>query len=149
MSKPMTIYEVLEMLKDYHSGRCVRYQELSDKSADARTGVLLEHLIELDTNALRIVTGEMEQLDPKHSAFMISGPTISERAVRAAECGCSATPTFDQTLDCAFESDALLGELLHRLEGCSAAPSVLALAKRLRELEETKNRQLANFTRPE
>ncbi|TWU45850.1 hypothetical protein Q31b_10260 [Novipirellula aureliae] len=54
---------------------------------------------------------------------------------------------WQDALGCVLTSDHMLGERLHRLEGCSAAGSIQRLAKRLRALEETKDRQVANFTR--
>ena len=63
------------------------------------------------------------------------------------DCRCENDPAFQEALACALTSDRLLDELLQRLEGSSAAPSVVHLAERLRKLEETKDIQIANFTR--
>lgn len=147
MSKPRTIYEILQMLESYHGGRRANYARLAGEATDAMAQILMEHLIELEDHSLKVVVGEMQQLDPKHATYLTSGPVLSDEATHAVECHCADNPTFQQALACALESNHLLDQLLHLLEGCSAAPSVLTLAKRLRDLEETKDRQIANFTR--
>lgn len=147
MSFPGTIYNVLEMLINYHDQRRCRYLELSQQSDDASTKLLLEHLAVLDENALKMVRGEAANLDPNHATFMMSGPTVGLDIHQAAECKSHHHPTFEEALDCVFESDSSLEGLVHRLEGSSAAPSVIELAKRIRELERTKSQQIAKFIR--
>ena len=147
VSNPRTVYELLKLLEKYHADRCATYASLTSQATDAMAQILLEHLVELEDHSLKVVRGEMQQLDPKHTAFLTSGPTMSAEATHASDCHCESNPTFQEALACALESDHLLDQLLHRLEGCSAAASVLDLAKRLRDLEETKDRQIANFTR--
>lgn len=147
MRNPGTIYEVLQLLRNYHDNRHAIYKRLADETTDAMAQILLEHLIELEEHSLTVVRHEMANLDPRYTTYMITGPVVSDEAMHASDCNCEHNPTFRQTLACALDSDCLLDELLCRLEGCSAAPSVLNLAKRLRDLEETKDRQIANFTR--
>ncbi|MEZ6151144.1 MAG: hypothetical protein R3C09_13560 [Pirellulaceae bacterium] len=147
MSNPRTVYELLQLLEKYHADRLSTYAGLASQATDTMAQILLEHLVELEDHSLKVVRGEMQQLDPKQTTFLTSGPVLSDEATHASDCHCDDNPTFQEALACALESDHLLDQLLHRLEGCSAAASVLSLAKRLRDLEETKNRQIANFTR--
>ena len=147
MSNPRTVYELLQLLEKYHGDRCTTYASLASQATDAMAQILLEHLVELEEHSLKVVRGEMQQSDPKHATFLTSGPVLSDEVTHASDCQCAGNPTFQEALACALESDHLLDQLLHRLEGCSAARSVLELAKRLRGLEETKDRQIANFTR--
>lgn len=72
---------------------------------------------------------------------------LSEEASLASDCHCVDDPSFHDALTCALTSGPLLEELFSRLEGSSAAASVLDLVKRLRELQQTRERQIANFTR--
>ena len=147
MSNPRTVYEILQLLEKYHGQRRATYSRLAGDATDAMAQILLEHLVVLEDHSLKVVQGEMQQLDPKHATYLTSGPVLSQEVTHAGDCRCAGDPTFQESLACALESDHLLDQLLHRLEGCSAAPSVLGLAKRLRDLEETKGRQIANFTR--
>lgn len=149
MQNPKTVYEVLQLLEDYHRERLTTYLQLSQDVSDSMAQILLERLVELEGDTLLVVRGEMKQLDPQHAVYMTSGPTLSREVIHAKTCRCGNDPSFRDTLGCALESDHLLDQLLHRLEGCSAAASVLGLAERLRELEETKERQIANFIRME
>jgi hypothetical protein len=59
----------------------------------------------------------------------------------------NANPTFDEALGCALASDEALDEVIDLLAGSSAAASVQDLAARLRDLERTKDRDIAKFTR--
>ncbi len=147
VSNPRTVYELLQLIEKYHDERRTTYASLASQATDTMAQILLEHLAELEDHSLKVVRGEMQQLDPKHSTFLTSGPMLSDEATHASDCHCTGNPTFQDALACALESDHLLDQLLHRLEGCSAAPSAISLAKRLRDLEETKDRQIANFTR--
>jgi len=147
MNQPNTIYDVLVMLADYHQQRAKQYEQLGKASVDPRAGILLEHLVELETHSMQVVRSELQQLTPEHSTYLISGPTLSADAIHAAQCRCEGEPSFLETLSCAFTSDRRLDELLDRIGDSSAAPSVIELAKRLRDLENTKDQQIAKFTR--
>ena len=147
MSNPRTIYEILQLLQNYHGGRRETYTRLASEATDTMAQILLKHLVELEDHSLKVVEGEMRQLDPKHATYLSSGPVLSSELAHASDCHCAQNPTFQEALGCALDSEPLVDQLLHRLEGSSAAPSVEALARRLRDLEETKNRQIANFTR--
>lgn len=147
MRNPQTVYDILQLLEKYHGERHATYGRLASQATDPMAQILLEHLVELEDHSLKVVRSEMQQLDPKHATFLTSGPVLSAEVTHASDCHCADNPTFQEALACALESDHLLDQLLHRLEGCSAARSVLDLAKRLRDLEETKDRQIANFTR--
>ena len=147
MDNPRTVYDIVQLLEKYHDERHATYGRLASEATDAMAQILLKHLVELEDHSLSVVRGEMQQLDPQHTTYLTSGPVLSQEVTHASDCRCWSNPTFQEALACALESDHLLDQLLHRLEGCSAAPSVLDLAKRLRDLEETKERQIANFTR--
>ena len=147
MSNPRTVYEILQMLEEYHAERKITYQRLACESTDAMAQILLEHLVELEDHSLKVIRIEMEQLDPQHATYLTSGPVLSREVTHAKDCRCGNDPSFQDALACVFTSDRLLDGLLHRLEGASAALSVLHLANRLRDLENTKDRQIANFTR--
>ena len=121
------------------------FEQLGKVSVDPRADILLEHLIELETHSMQVVRAEMEQLTPEHSTYLISGPTLSADAIHAEKCCCESKPSFDDVLACALASDRRLDELLDRIEDCTAAPSVISLAKRLRDLQQTKDMQI--FTR--
>ena len=144
---PITVLDALQILRDYHRLRASRYREVAQRTADAAAKTVLNHVVGLDDEALEIVLAEIERLDPDHATYMLSGPTIDLDMSRAAACHCGESPSWDDVLGCVFESDACLDQVLHRLEGCSAAPSVQELAARIRELEESKTRRLAKFAR--
>ncbi|EGF24390.1 hypothetical protein [Rhodopirellula baltica] len=147
MNQPKTIYDVLVMLADYHELRSKKFEQLVKASVDSRASILLEHLVELETHSMHVVRAEMEQLTPEHSTYLISGPTLSTEAIHASECCCEGEPSFNDVLACASASDQRLDELLDRIEDFTAAPSVIELAKRLRDLQQTKDIQISNFTR--
>lgn len=147
MKRPQTVYDVLAMLADYHDQRAQRYRQLAGASVDPKADILLEHLVDLESRSSLVVRGEMEQISPEHAAYPITGPQLSSDAVHAADCCCSDEPSFHDALYCARTSDQRLTELLDRMADCTAAASVVELARRLREFETTKERQIANFTR--
>ena len=150
MKTPRTIYDVLSMLAGYHQQRAKRFAELEKKSVDPRADILLGHLVESETQSAQVIRSEMEQLLPEHSTYLLSGttfPTLSADALHAAAGQCDDRPTFEAALGCALTSDRRLDELLDRIEYCSAAASITELAKRLREFENTKDRQISMFTR--
>jgi len=147
MNQPNTIYDVLVMLANYLQQRATQFEQLGKASVDPRAGILLEHLVELETHSMQVIEAEMQQFTPEHSTYLIAGPKVSSDAMHAAECRCEDEPSFQDTLSCALTSDRRLDELLDRIEDCSAAPSVIDLAKRLRDLERTKDQQIAKFTR--
>ena len=147
MSNPRTIYDILQLIESYHGRRRATYARLARETTDAMAQILLEHLVELEDHSLKVIVAEMQQLDPKHATYLTLGPLVSQEVTHASDCHRAGDPTFQEALACAFESDHLLDQLVSRLEGCSSAQSVLDLANRLRDLEETKDRQIANFTR--
>lgn len=147
MNNPRTIYDVLQLLEAYDDERRSDYERLRVKSTDPMVKSLLEHLVLLENHSLQVIRGELEQLDPERSTYLTSGPVLDRLLGHAAECRCSSDPSFLDILACAQASAQLRSELLRRLEGGSAAPSVQSLAERLRELEEIQGRQIANFTR--
>jgi len=147
MSNPRTVYEILQLLEDCHASRLATYRQLVKDVYDATARILLEYLTKLEHHSLRAVRDEMQQLDPHRTTYMTSGPVLSHAVMDARECRCDTRSNIQDMVECALEADRLTDELLHRLEGSSAARSVRELAKRLRELKEIKGRQIAEFTR--
>lgn len=147
MNQPTTIYDVLEMLATYHKQRAKKYEQLGSTSTDPRAKILLEHLVELENNSYNVTHSEIKNLASEHSTYLITGPAISADALHAAECRFDGQVSFGDTLNCAFASAQLLNEMFDRIEDSSAASSVTELANRLRDLEGTKSKQIANFTR--
>ena len=144
---PRTVLEVLQLLEDYHQQRHDIYNRLADAGDDARAELLLRHLVELEANAIRIIQDEIKHVQGGPSAYLSSGPTLSIKPAHAMDCQCGDHPSYADALRCALSSDDALDELIDRLSGSSAAASVQNLAARLREVERTKDRQIANFTR--
>lgn len=145
--KPQTVYDVLALLGEYHDARATRYKELEKASADPRADILLHHLVDLERQSAKVIRLEMERLPREHSTYLLTGPTISPAAMHVADCRCESSSSFEDILRCAMTCDERLEELLDRIEDCSAATSIGELAKRLRELEMTKCREIAKFTR--
>lgn len=147
MKQPSTIYEVLTMLADYHQQRSKQYEQLGVSSDDPRAGILLEHLVVLEEHSIKVIQSELDELSPDHSTYLSTGPELSVGAMHGAECRCHGKPSLDDALECAFKSDRRLEEYFSRIESSSAALSVRELAKRLRDLELLKSRQVARFAR--
>ena len=147
MNQPSTVYEVLAMLADYHQGRVKQYRLLGAGTCDPRAEILFEHLVELEEHSFKVIQAEMNDLHSDHSTFLITGPEVSVGALHAVECRCAGDPSLEETIGCALISDKRLNEFIARIENSSAAPSVIELASRLRNLELTKSQQIAKFTR--
>lgn len=147
MKQPRTIYDVLAMLLEYHDRTALRYRELATACVDSQTDILLDHLVELQTQSAQMIRGEMEHLSPEHSTYLITGPQLTHDTIHSSDNCCGDNPSFDDTLECALVPDPRLTELLDRMTDCTAAESVVELAQRLREFETTKDRQIASFTR--
>jgi hypothetical protein len=144
---PSNVYEVLQLLKTYHQQRRDTYRQLADSGSEERACLLLRHLVVLEENALEIIGAEIARLQPDHAAHLMPGPTLTIAPAHAMDCRCDSQPTFEEALGCALSSDAALDELIDRISGSSRAPSVQDLAARLRDLERTKDREIAKFTR--
>lgn len=144
---PTTSYETLKLLEKYHGERRDTYAGLAPRATDERTRLLLDYLVRLENEALEVIRGEMERTSPEHAARLMPGPKLTIDATHATECQCAGDPTFDEALACALTSDAALDEVIDHLAAGSAARSIQDLATRLRELERTKDRQIAKFTR--
>lgn len=149
MTQPRTIYDVLSMMAEYHERRARRYRELSAASDDPQTGILLDHLVELETESASVIRGEMEHLSPDHATYLVTGPTLRRECVDVDDPCAGDNLSFDDAVGCALESDQCLTELLDRLADCTAAESVVQLAKRLREFETMKEQRIAKFARQE
>lgn len=147
MKEPKTVYEILQALEVHHAERLATYQHHAAHSGDSMTRILLEHLVELERESLRVTSSEIKRVNPEHTTYLISGPTLGWEATQASIDHCADDSSFVDTLKCALTPDKLLEELLHRLEGGSSADSVKALAERLRDLEHSRHIQIAKFTR--
>ncbi len=86
-------------------------------------------------------------MDPDRSTFLSFGPTVNVKLEELASCRHDDGPSWEDALECALRSDAVLLDLIDRLAGSTAATSVQELAARLREMEQTKDREIAKFTR--
>lgn len=59
MNQPRTIYDVLSMLveyhdKKYHDKKALWYRDLSEMSVDSQSVILLDHLLDLQTQSSRV-----------------------------------------------------------------------------------------------
>ncbi|QEF97852.1 hypothetical protein Mal15_18980 [Stieleria maiorica] len=149
MNTPKTVYDILQLLEDLYAIRLARYRQLSKNANNVTAQIVLDYLAKLEAHSLRAVCDEMQQLDPQRTTYMPSGPTLSREVIDTRECRCHSNSSVQDMVACALGSDRLVDELLRRLEGSSAAGSVLALARRLRELTKIKGRQISEFTRQE
>lgn len=143
---PRTVHNALQMLKSYHQRRRDTYQRLAESTTDERTQILLNELVALEETAIQIVGDEDANLGDRET-YLMPGPTLNIDPAHAMDCRCDSQPTFEDALWCALSSDAALDELIDLVTGCTAALSIQELASRLRELERTKDRQVAKFTR--
>lgn len=146
---PRDTYEVLEHLERFHRTREDTYRQLLSSAVEARVSLLLERLIELEEEAGRAIAGEREPMEEGRTTYLLSGPTLTIKPAHAADCKCESSPSFDEALECALTSDTAVLELIDRLAGSSPAASVQELAGRLREFEQTRERQIAIFIRPD
>ena len=142
-----TVYELLQLLERYHQQRREMYQQLAGEGSDDRARILLRHLVELEQHAINIIHDEASRLTPEHAAYLPSGPTLTIQPTHAMDCRCEENPSFDDALQCALTSDEALDEVIDRIENGPAASSVHDLAARLREVERTKDREIAKYTR--
>lgn len=145
--KPLTVYEIIQLLQQYHQQRHDTYQQLAGQAGEERAATLLNHLVELEAMALRIIGNELAQLTSEQSTYLSSGPELNIDPAHAADCRCDSAPGFEDALSCALTSDLAVFDMIDRLAGSSAAASVQELAGRLREVEQTKALQIARFTR--
>lgn len=144
---PQTVYDVLVMLAEYHEARASRYAELAKTSRDPRADLLLEHLVGLESQSARVIRAELHDLSRDQSTYLPSGPPISPSATHANDCACDSDPSFRSALTCAMASDRCVDEWLDRIENSSPAATIAELAKRLRDFETTKSREISKFTR--
>lgn len=146
-STPHTTDEVLLSLANYHELRSENFQHLAEKAVDERVHILLDRLVILEDVAIQVIREERLRLQPDRGTYLPLGPTTTIEQGSGAVCRCSSHPTIDDAVWCALSSDEALDELIDLLEASSAASSVRELASRLRELERTRDRQIANFVR--
>ncbi|TVP97511.1 MAG: hypothetical protein EA381_14720 [Planctomycetaceae bacterium] len=146
---PTTISDVLKLLETYHKRRHDLFRRLAKSATDDRAATLLGHLEELEQHTIDALRAEQEGIDPDHSTFLTPGAALTLTSDALAATYDVAEMSFDEALDCALAPNEALEELIGRLENCTAALSVQELAARLRELEHSKDRQIANFSREE
>ena len=147
-STPHTANEVLVSLARYHKLRRENFQHLAERVTDERVHILLNRLVELEDVTIKVIREEQLRLQPECSTYLPLGPTTIKGESHYV-CRCGSHATIDDAVWCAITSDEVLDELIDLLEASSAAPSVEELASRLRELERTRDRQIATYVREE
>ena len=143
MKQPATVRDVLELLQEQHNARGAAYRELSSRDVAPEAQLLLDRLTTLEAESVTILSKELERM-PERTAFLASGPPVSHDAVNPTGCQHDSNPTFEEVLDCAFQTRTI-AELLHRLEGI-AAESVRELLERLKGQEDARLRQVASLS---
>jgi hypothetical protein len=146
---PKDAYQVLELLESYHRARRDNYLQLHSRAKEDRVSLLLEHLAGLEKEAIEVIADERARIPKGKATYLLSGPTLTIDPAHAVDCRCGPAPTFDDAVWCALSSDEALDELIDRLAGSTPAASIQELASRLREFERTRERQIANFARPD
>lgn len=144
---PRTALDVLSMLEMHHQGRRENYKHLAENVTDERVRLLLDYLRDLENGAINVIREERSRLQPDSGTFLPLGPTTTADSHSAVMCRCVSHPTIDDAVWCALTSDDVLDELIALLASSSAALSVQELTSRLRELEQIRARQVANFVR--
>ncbi len=147
MRNPKTVHEVFEALQQYHQQRATTYKDLAAEATGAMAKMLLEHLVELEDQSKAVVSAELEKLSKRHTNYMTSGPAISRQVNHVADDESDQPPSFQEVLVAALTVNPKHDELLDRLDSGGAPAPVQELAKRLREFEQTKQRQTVKFTR--
>src|SRR5690606_10996516 len=105
MMKAVTVFEIIQLLQQYHQRRRDMYERLAGAATDERTATLLNHLAELEAMALRIIDSELAQLPPEHSTYLSSGPELNVDPAHAVDCRCDSAPSFNDALGRALTSD--------------------------------------------
>lgn len=143
---PRTTGEVLTSMASYHSRRRDNYRQLAGEAPDGPVRLLFGRLVELEDFAITIIGDEHAHLQPARGGYLPMGPTTTINQDSASG-HCHPHTTIGDAVSCALSSDDGLDELVDLLESSSAAASVQELASRLRELERSRDRQIASFVR--
>jgi hypothetical protein len=145
--KPQTVHDAMQMLQGYHQQRCDMYRRLAKDASDERTGILLDKLVQLEEQAVQFIEDEIGRREPKDKSYLLPGPLPTIDPAHAMDCRCGSDPGFEDVLSCSLRSDGALDELIDLIAASNAAQSIQDLASSLRELERTRERQIAKFTR--
>lgn len=144
-----TISDVLELLETYHQRRHDLFRRLAKSATDDRAATLLGHLVELEQHTIDALRLEQENIDPEHSTYLTNGGVVTLTSDALEKSYDVAEMSFEEALDCALAQNEAVEDLIDRLENCTAAISVQELSARLRELEHSKHRKVATFSREE
>lgn len=147
MDDRQTVCDLIQLLAKYHQSRHDIYRRLSSAAQDERAATLLEQLVDLEARTMKIIHDELRTMDPALATYLSNTPPVELDPLPETACRFESGPDFEEALECVWQADSALPEVLDRLENASSAESVQQLANRLRELEETKERQIAKFTR--
>ena len=147
MSIPTTVSDALHELRVYHEARAERFQELRDQGGDARTNLLLEELQKLEKESIQIISEEQDDLGVRDQTRLFRGSAFTNAPPHSATCQCGSSPTFDETISCALAKNDQVDALIDRIDGATAANSIRELARRMRDLEQTKARQISSYLR--
>lgn len=147
MSTPHTVRDALGELKAYHEARADRFQELRDQGGDSATNLLLEELLKLEEESVEIIYQEQQYLGGRDQTRLFQGSAFTNESPHSATCQCDSSPTFDEAVSCALAKDDQVDALIDRIAGATAADSIRELPRRMRDLEQIKARQIANYLR--
>lgn len=145
--QPQTVHDAMHMLQSYHQQRCDTYRRMTQDAPDEWTKILLDELVQLEEQAAQVVEREIDRLDPKEKSYLLPGVIPTFDPAHAMDCQCDSDPDFKDVLSCSLNSSGALDELIDLIAASNAAQSVQDLASRLRELEQSRERQIAKFTR--
>lgn len=142
-----TVRDLLQLLVNYHQSRHDIYANLISGAKDDRAAMLLKKLMELEAQTLQVVQDELDSRDPANPTYLSNTPPVHLDPLPKPACDFSDGASFDDTLECVWKADQALPEVIDRLANASSADSVQKLAERLGELEKSKEKEIANFTR--
>ncbi|MEX1039391.1 MAG: hypothetical protein WDZ51_02090 [Pirellulaceae bacterium] len=142
-----TVRDLLQLLVNYHQSRHDIYANLISGAKDDRAAMLLKKLTDLESQTLQVVHEELESRDPANPTYLSNTPPVHLDPLPMPACDFNAGASFEETLECVWKADEALPEVIDRLANASSAESVQKMAERLGELEKSKEREVANFTR--
>lgn len=142
-----TVRDLLQLLVNYHQSRHDIYANLISGAKDDQAAMLLKKLKDLEAQTLQVVRDEFESRDPANPTYLSNTPPVHLDPLPQPTCDFNSGAGFEETLECVWKADQALPEVIDRLANASSAESVQKLAERLEELEKSKEREIANFTR--
>jgi len=145
--KSQTVRDLLQLLVNYHQSRHDIYANLISGAKDDRTAMLLKKLTDLEAQTLQVVHEELESRDPANPTYLGNTPPVKLDPLPMPACDLSSGASFEETLECVWRADHALPDVIDRLANASSADSVQKMAERLGDLEKSKEREIANFTR--